>query len=43
MYKIGLLYCKNGQALEEEMYNNGMNILYDPHTEIIVFTITAVV
>ena len=24
MYKIGLLYCKNGQSLEEEMYNNGM-------------------
>ena len=26
MYKIGLLYCKNGQSLEEEMYNNGMFI-----------------
>ena len=24
MYKIGLLYCKYGQSLEEEMYNNGM-------------------
>ena len=23
MYKIGLLYCKEGQSLEEEMYNNG--------------------
>jgi len=23
MYKIGLLYCKDGQHLEEEMYNNG--------------------
>ena len=23
MYKIGLLYCKKGQSLEEEMYNNG--------------------
>ena len=22
MYKIGLLYCKEGQSLEEEMYNN---------------------
>ena len=24
VYKIGLLHCKNGQSLEEEMYNNGM-------------------
>ena len=24
MYKIGLLYCKYGQSLEKEMYNNGM-------------------
>ena len=23
MYKIGLLYCKEGQSLEEEMYKNG--------------------
>ena len=22
-YKIGIMYCKAGQATEEEMYNNG--------------------
>lgn len=22
-YKIGVIYCKRGQTMEEEMYNNG--------------------
>ena len=26
-YKIGIMYCRPGQATEEEMYNNG-EILY---------------
>ena len=36
MYKIGLLYCKNGQSLEEEMYNNGIFVCLSVHVYVFI-------
>jgi len=29
-YKIGIMFCRRGQATEEEMYNNGQFLFLSP-------------